>query len=192
VRRVLERALHIDARTRAAISLSELQRIGAEIGISPESIARAVAELGSEEDERVRSAARFRRRLYAWARTMVSGAAAFVAGTVVGHQNDVASFLLFVLIAVASLYYERRRKIGDYLRDMIGVAAGFGAGWFVASGMPNNGDTTWHLIVPGITGIAAGWILVQLERALRSQFRRESNVAGQQTINQARGYDRPL
>jgi DNA-binding Lrp family transcriptional regulator len=175
LRPILERALQIDARRSSPIPLSELQRIGEEIGISPESISRAVAELKSEEAGRAIAVAKSTRRLKAWAKTAALGAAALLGGLALGHQNDVASLWLFVLTLLAALYYRRVGKGDDYLRDMIMVAGGFGAGWFVASGMQQDPDTIWHLIVPGLAGILPGLAIVHRKEVLRFLLGRESD-----------------
>jgi hypothetical protein len=177
LRPVLERALQIDAQRPTPIALAELQRIGEEIGISPESIARAVAEFKSDEAERVVSATRLTRRLETWAKTAVIGAAMFLGGVALGQQNDVVSFWLFVITALAALYYRRRGKADDYLREMLVVAGAFGAGWFIASGLPGDADTIWHLIVPGAAGILAGFTLLRRKEVLRILLGRDSDGA---------------
>ena len=47
------------------------------------------------------------------------------------------------------------------------AVAGFGAGWFLASGMIDEGDTLFHVVMPGVFGIVTGWTLVHGKQLLR-------------------------
>jgi hypothetical protein len=165
VRRVLQRAIELDALRGNEITVEELKRVAAELNISSESVTRALAELAEPPSTPKRG--KWRDYLKAGIRAAGIAIVSFIVGNVTG-QNDVMSFWLFVITALAALRY-RGRSEGEYFRDVIALCASFGFGWFLKEGIPTTtvSDAQWHLVMPGLLGMGVGWLLLHLKWSWR-------------------------
>jgi hypothetical protein len=138
--------------------------VAAELNVAPEAFAQAVAELrsGSVQGPTLASIARVRGPS-PWFVAFLIAAAACAGGFAIGGKWESLNFWLFVVTGLMAIPYREQGKSFTYFRDMAALWVGYGIGWFLASGMQVESDTTFHLVVPGAAALALGWIVQRIK-----------------------------
>jgi hypothetical protein len=147
MRRVLERAIEIDAKRAGETTIGELHRIALELNISPASIAEALRELQGKavvpatppaiatQTVEVRSGVMD--RTFGWIRTsMIALGGHIMARSInTAYGMDDVSAMVFAVSLFAALgalgYRLTHKKPAEYLRDMAALWVGFGFGWLI-------------------------------------------------------------
>lgn len=163
VQQVIERALKIDAVRQHETTVADLQRVAEELGLSPTSITLAVEQLRAEAAVASRApvSLTWKEQVQDGLPTVVMGVMAFWLGVAIGGKREDINFYLWVISILAAVAYRSHGKERRYFRDLAMVWAGFGLGWFLSGGTPSDGDTLFHLTVPGATAAVLGWIVLK-------------------------------
>jgi hypothetical protein len=160
-RRLIDRAIALDAARKSSVSVGELRELAHELGLAPESLDDALRELTTLElraplepaltlPRAIRSLVdRFNAwvtRYWRWIRPTIVGLGGLELGVIAreldrvnGATSDLHVTLdVTVAVGVASLllalYHRGRRRAGDYQRDLVVLWGTFGAGWSLANG----------------------------------------------------------
>jgi hypothetical protein len=164
VQHVIARALQLDAHRADQLSVSALEHVADDLGISPEALAQAVAELEAARPpvQPLHTPDESRGGLSAGALTVLICAGGFLIGTLQGQKVEAAGLYLMLASAGLAMFYRGSGHERSYYRHIAAGWIGYGLGWFVASGLISEGDTTFHLTVPGLTAMALGWLVLTL------------------------------
>jgi hypothetical protein len=173
-RKVLERAIQIDAERAGDTTVGELRKIAQELNISPTALMQALREVHvvapeqpQTPDAGPRKLSRFNRAL-GWVRTVGIGAIGLLTGVSLDPFGGdfAAAIAILSLGSIALTIYDRRSKPQkSSLIDITVLFLAFLWGW---GRQPTNPIGTsevsfWFIAIGGLVSLAASWLLSRVD-----------------------------
>src|SRR5687767_8850600 len=144
-RKLLERAIQLDARRAGDTTLAELRKVAQELNISPAAFSDALRELETKAVTTNPPAAApvaasappelSKADRGSWWRKLAIGAAAFLAAALTGRNAEEPAIVVLTVAALILMLHHRRRKTpGEFQQELLALFAPFSLGWFAAHG----------------------------------------------------------
>jgi hypothetical protein len=176
VRRVLERAVEIDALRTARITTEQLREIARDAGISAESIEQALIEFERDQDQARREPAprseswRWLKGVRGTMRSAVIGVGGFGLGVIAralfgatGAAVNVEQFIAIILLTFASTEFAFQHSGGGshigFQRDNLALWGSFTVGWSVVHGFFSSDLVSATVILWLACGIAGSSVI---------------------------------
>jgi hypothetical protein len=169
-RKLLERAIQLDARRAGDTTLAELRKVAQELNISSTAFADALRELEGKAVAPAAPAAvpvtipepqpePARRR--SWWRPLAIGVASFVGAAMSGRNDEAALIVVFAASVALLLHHWRRKTPGEFQAELLALWAPFTLGW--SMGQPGGEEAIYFLILAWLASSTIGGFLVRFK-----------------------------
>jgi imidazolonepropionase-like amidohydrolase len=170
-RRLLERAIQLDAKRAGDTTLAELKRVAQELNISSAAFADALRELegkavapatpvaplavkpepGPAVSERAN-----------WWRPLGIGIASFFGAAMAGRNEEAALMVAFAATVALILHHRHRKTPGQFQLELLALWGPFSLGWLAAAG-PRGMSEVYALIVAWLASSTIGGFIVRFK-----------------------------
>ena len=143
-RRLLERAIQLDAKRAGDTTLAELKRVAEELNISPRAFedalreleSKAVAKVDAIQPARVSEPAPTAHRK-SWWRPLAIAITSFVGGVISvgpGSNEEVGLFVAVAATAALMVHHRFKKTPDEFQKELLALWAPYGLSWFLAEG----------------------------------------------------------
>ena len=171
MRRVLERAIQLDAARMSDTSIEELTRVAQELNISSVAIEQALRELDRPlpaapiAQPEPKAGPKRKSRFRSWLRTSAIAFGALLLGSINANTgNDPAPSIIISTLAVIAMVLKHRRDASpdEFQRDAIALYAGLGLGWMM-QGRPLDEGYVYSITLLWLSSSTIGGFLTRFK-----------------------------